>query len=98
MASIQTEKLHLDFRVNREAKELIEKAAIASNQTLDDFALTTLLKTSEPILERQQITQLSHKDRERFLALLDEADALEPNAALRRAALRYKRQKATYKI
>lgn len=80
----------LDVRLNREAKEAIEKAASACGQSVTDFTISTLLRSAQEVLTRQQDIHLSAQDRDRFLAALDAG--AEPNRALRRAAERYKRQ------
>jgi uncharacterized protein (DUF1778 family) len=77
----------IDFRVNRRAKTLIEKAAALRGQSLSDFAKITLLSTARHVLRQHQQTVLSDRDRDIFLALLD-ADA-KPNAALRKAVKAY---------
>ena len=90
MAELQKQSARLDFRLSLQAKEKIEQAAVASGQTVSDFAVSTLLKSAEEILENQQQRQLSDRDRDLFLQLLDAAS--RPNAALRRAATRYKKR------
>ena len=79
----------LDIRLNPQAKEKIEQAAVVSHQSVTDFVVTSLLRASEQALERQQMIRLTNRDRDRFLAAL-EADA-KPNRALRKAAVRFKR-------
>ena len=56
---------------------------------MSDFATTTLVEESRRVLEDAQVLQLSARDREVFLALLDND---EPNAALSEAANEYRRQ------
>ena len=90
MAELQKQNARLDFRLSLQAKEKIEQAAVASGQTVSDFAVSTLLKSAEEILERQEQRQLSDRDRDLFIQLLDAAP--RPNAALRRAATRYKKR------
>ena len=75
--------LNLYFHLPLEAKEVIERAAVALGQNLTDFALGAMLKTAHEVLEQQQQRKLSDRDRDVFLAMLD-ADA-EPNDALRNA-------------
>ena len=82
----------LDFRLNRQVKEVIERAAAVSGQSVSDFALSALYRTAKEVLEREQTTRLSNRDRDIFLAMLD-SDA-KPNEALKRAAKRYKSRRA----
>jgi uncharacterized protein (DUF1778 family) len=92
MSDLQKSGARLDFRLPSSAKEIIEQAAVVSGQTVSDFAVTTLVKSAQEVLERQKLRQLSDRDREIFLQLLDQPP--RPNAALRRAAARYKKQRA----
>ena len=79
----------LDIRLNPQAKEKIEQAAVVSHQSLTDFVVTSLLRVSEETLQRQRMIHLSNRDRDLFLTAL-EADG-RPNRALRKAAERFKR-------
>ena len=79
----------LDIRLNQQAKEKIEQAAVVSHQSVTDFVVTSLLRASEEALERQQMIRLTDRDRDLFLAAL-EAD-VRPNRTLRKAAERFKR-------
>jgi len=79
----------LDFRLNSEAKRVIEQAAALSGQTVKQFAVSTLVQSAEEVLERRRTIHLSNRDRDLFLALLDSDEG--PNEALRGAAERFKR-------
>ena len=61
----------MGFRLSRDAKERIEKAALVSGQSLNDFAVATLVRESEEVLARHGTTVLSERDRDLFLELLD---------------------------
>jgi uncharacterized protein (DUF1778 family) len=76
----------LNIRLNAQAKEKIEQAAVVSHQSVTDFVVTSLLRASEEALQRQQAIRLTDRDRNLFLAAL-EAD-VRPNRALRKAAER----------
>lgn len=78
----KSENIH--FRVSPDAKELIEKAIVASGQSLTDFATRSLLESATEVLEREYMTTLSNRDRDKLLAILDADD--EPNESLRQAA------------
>lgn len=80
--SSKSQNIH--FRVSPNEKEIIEKAVVVSGQSLTDFATRSLLNAANEILEREYVTTLSNRDRDRLLAMLD-ADN-EPNEALRQAA------------
>ena len=79
----------LDIRLNSNVKEQIEQAAAVSHQSITDFVVTSLLRASEEALERQQLIQLTNRDRDLFLAALD--SDVRPTRALRKAAERFKR-------
>jgi uncharacterized protein (DUF1778 family) len=85
----RTRAARLDIRLNPQAKEKIEQAAVVSHQSLTDFVVTSLLRVSEETLQRQRMIHLSNHDRDLFLTAL-EGDC-RPNRALRKAADRFKR-------
>ena len=80
----------LNFRLPADLKEVIEEAAASLGQSVSDFAVSTLVQQARSVIEQQHITTLSNRDRDRFIALLDDAEA-RPNAALVKAAKRYKK-------
>lgn len=77
----------LEFRLSREAKERIEKAALASGQSVSDFAASTLLREAGTVLASHHVTVLSERDWNTFSELLQNPPA--PNHALKAAAARY---------
>lgn len=81
----------INVRLNSELKKTIEDAAAELGQSISDFAISTLVQTARRILHEQQVTRLSERDRERFMALLDD-ESTKPNGALVKAAKRYKKQ------
>jgi uncharacterized protein (DUF1778 family) len=78
----------IEFRLSAEAKRQIERAALVSGRTITDFAKDVLTREAKAVLETHELVQLSDRDRDAFLALLD-ADPT-PNAALVAAAQRQK--------
>ena len=81
----------INFRLSNELKQTIEDAAAEMGQSVSDFAVSTLVQTARKILHDQQVTRLSDRDRQHFLAILD-GEASKPNDALVAAAKRYKKQ------
>lgn len=81
----------INFRLSHELKQTIEDAAAEMGQSVSDFAVSTLVQTARKILHDQQVTRLSDRDRQRFLAILD-GESSKPNDALVKAAKRYKKQ------
>lgn len=71
----------LNIRLAAELKKLIEDAALYEGQTVSDFAIATLVRAAHEVIHRHTVTVLSNRDRDRFLALLDDAN-LQPNQAL----------------
>ena len=79
-----------NFRLPAEIKDRIEKAAIISGVTVTDFAINVLANSAAEVLEKQYTRTLSDRDRDIFLAMLDED--VEPNEALLKAVEEYKRR------
>jgi uncharacterized protein (DUF1778 family) len=79
----------LNFRLPTELKETIEQAAACLGQSVSDFAVSTLVQTARTVIEQDNGTRLSNKDRDLFLSLLDHKD-LRPTRALAAAARKYK--------
>jgi uncharacterized protein (DUF1778 family) len=91
MANENTKEARINFRLPTDLKAVIEQAATAMGQSMSDFAIATLVKGSQAVLQQSQTTVLSNSDRKAFMALLDAADA-KPNRALTQAAKRYKKR------
>lgn len=80
----------LNFRLASHLKEVIEEAAASLGQSVSEFAVGTLVQHARSVIEQRNVTVLSNRDRDRFIELLDDADA-RPNATLSRAAKKYKK-------
>ncbi len=80
----------LDVRLGEEQKKLIERAAGFLGQTISAFTVATLVHQAEQVVERFGMLRLSDRDRDAFLAALDNAP--QPNAKLRKAAKRHAKQ------
>jgi uncharacterized protein (DUF1778 family) len=78
----------LSIRVPAELKTMIEAAAACLGQSVSGFAVSTLAQAARTVIEQGHVTRLSGRDREAFMAILDDADA-QPNKALKAAAKRY---------
>ena len=81
----------LDVSVPGHLKQMLEEAASRHGQTIDQFAVSTLTRAAQEVIQQHDRTELSNRDRDIFLALLDDVDA-QPNAVLREAAQQYNRQ------
>ena len=82
----------LNFRLPAEIKQTIEDAAACLGQSVSDFAVSTLGQTARNVLQQENVTRLSRRDRDLVAALLDNEDA-RPNQALAAAAKRYKKRR-----
>jgi uncharacterized protein (DUF1778 family) len=83
----------LNFRLPTELKETIEQAAARLGQSVSDFAVSTLVQTARTVIEQENETRLSNRDRDLFLSLLDQKN-LRPTRALAAAARKYKKRRA----
>ncbi len=93
MASDAKNDARLNFRLSSELKQTIQQAAAHLGQSVNDFAVSTLVETARRVIEQHHVTQLSNRDRDRFISLLDDASA-EPNRALVDAVEKYQEGRA----
>jgi len=91
MATTAKNDARLDFRLPSDLKRVIEEAAAQLGQSVSDFAVSALVRTARNVIQEGNVTDLSRRDRDVFVALLNNADA-NPAEALTRAAKRYRRQ------
>lgn len=89
MASVGKKNARIDFRLPNELKEVIEQAATLRGQSLSEFAVSTLISSAHQVIQESRITKLSNRDRDIFIALVDDPDA-RPNDELVKAAREYK--------
>lgn len=87
--TISSKSGNIHFRVSSDAKEIIDKAVIASGQSLTEFATRSLLNSATELLEREYSTVLSNRDRDRLLKMLDAYT--KPSKGLREAAKIHKK-------
>ena len=71
-----------------DARQLVGDQDHRRTQTVTQFAIATLVKAAHESIQHAALTELSIRDRDVFLEMLD-SDA-EPNAALKKAAKRYR--------
>lgn len=91
MATATKNDARMNFRLPLDLKRLIEDAAVCQGQSVTDFAVTSLIQVARTVLDQHNVTRLSNRDREVFLAMLDNRNA-KPNKALLKAAKLYKEQ------
>jgi uncharacterized protein (DUF1778 family) len=75
------------------AAEELQQRIAALGQTISEFTISTVVREARQVLQDAQITHLTNRDRDAFLAALESIDA-KPNDALKSAAKRYKRRTA----
>lgn len=91
----------VELQVRREQLKLIEDAAFASGQSVNDFLAAAFVRLSQDILAREPLISsgverprlLTDRDRDIILALMEDDDQ-EPNEALKAAAKDYRRKLA----
>jgi len=84
---------HLHLRLSIEDKANLERAAVIRGVSVSEFARAALIETARGILDERGTTILTNRDRDAFLAALDDT-ASRPNKSLRRAAARYKQRQS----
>ena len=90
MSSTVESNAPLDLRLPGSLRPIVERAATHLGQTVNEFAAATVVRSAYDVIEQHERTLLSNRDRDSFLALLDDTEA-EPNDALREAASQYRR-------
>ena len=83
-------KTRLDFRLDTDAKEVITQAAHISGKSLSEFAVSSLVRSAQEVLERHQTITFSNQDFDAFLEAAESEE--EPSAALMEAAERYRQR------
>ena len=78
-----TNTARVEFRLPPDSKDLIEQAAQLLGLTLTEFASSRLVSLAKQTIQEHNITKLTNRDRDIFLAMLDTDE--EPNAALKAA-------------
>ncbi|MEX0728876.1 MAG: DUF1778 domain-containing protein [Planctomycetaceae bacterium] len=91
MATAGKKDARLNLRLPDEARVVIERAAAVLGQSVEQYALSTLIMDAQTILSENAVTVLSDRDRDRLLAILDDEDS-KPNQALMEAAEYYKKE------
>lgn len=86
----RTSKGRLSLQLPETAVRAIELAAAELGQSPSEFAAASLLKSAHEVIEQVRVTKLTLRDFEQFTELLNDVDA-KPNAALMRAAERYRK-------
>jgi uncharacterized protein (DUF1778 family) len=94
MATTVRNDARLNLRLRSNLKQVIEEAAEELGQSVSDFAVAAIVQAARQVIQQRNATDLSNRDRDRLLALLEDTDA-KPNKSLRRAAQKYKQRVKT---
>jgi uncharacterized protein (DUF1778 family) len=78
--TITTESARINLRTSPEAKALIERAAAIMGSTVSGFMLQNAYEAATRVVAQQEVITLSDRDRDAFLAMLDNPP--EPTQAL----------------
>lgn len=87
-----TKQRRFDMRLDAQQKRLLERAAAIKGVRLTEFVRSNLLDRAREVVEREETTVLSDRDRETFLRILDAGAG--PNEALKRAWKRSRARRA----
>lgn len=79
-ANPSSEAARINLRTSPEVKALIERAAALMGTTVSSFISQTMYETSQRVVAEQDTLTLSDRDRDAFLAALDNPPA--PTQAL----------------
>ncbi len=85
-----SQNARLDVRLSEDSKRLIEQAAGLLGVSVSSFTVSAVVREAEEVVERFGMLRLSDRDRDIFLAALDNPP--EPNEKLRAAAKRHARE------
>jgi uncharacterized protein (DUF1778 family) len=88
-----TKNARLNIRLPRKMKRTIEDGAALAGQTVNEFAVSILVRNALDLIQEHHRTLLTNRDRDAFVELLDRTDA-KPNKALAAAARKYRKQSA----
>ena len=82
----RTESARINLRTSPEAKALIERAAALMGTTVSGFMMQNAYEAAQRLLAQHETITLSDRDRDTFLAALENPP--EPTEALRRLMAR----------
>jgi len=81
----------LNFRLAPEIKARVARAATIVGQDLTEFAVSTLSRKADEVLEKHDNVLLGSEDYQFFLDALSEEKVSEPSAKSKKAADKYRR-------
>ncbi|MDD2750911.1 type II toxin-antitoxin system TacA family antitoxin [Acidithiobacillus thiooxidans] len=87
-ASTRIERL--GFRLDKETKEMVERAAYLARRKVSDFCVSALINVARQTIAEHETLVLSDNDREAFFDAL--INPPEPSEHLKRAMLEHERR------
>lgn len=78
----------LEARLSRAQKDLIQHAADLLGRTLTDFVISSSQETAQRVIREHEIVSLTTRESRNFVDAL--SNPPKPNAALKKAARRYR--------
>jgi len=88
MTKYANKEERLQVRLDRDAKQVLEKAARYENQTLSGFVLTKALDEARQVIDRHEILRINEQDWGQVMAAIDNPPPA--NEALKRAHKRHR--------
>lgn len=86
----KTRDARLEARMTTDQKALLQHAANLAGRTLSEFVVASAQEAAARVIQEHETARLSRKEQIAFVSAL--LDAPAPNARLRKAAAKYRRQ------
>ena len=86
----KAKKSRVDFRIDQDQKELLERAASLKGLSLSSYLLSNSIEAAIKDIESHEKLVLSDNDRDLFLSLMENPP--EPNEALKSAMRRFQEE------
>lgn len=85
------EQSRMNFRLSREVKQRVAKAAAITGQDLTEFAVAALSEKADEVIERHDQLLLGSEDYNFFLEVLEDKHPSKPSEHSLKAAAEYRR-------
>jgi uncharacterized protein (DUF1778 family) len=86
----KTRNARLEARVSTDQKELFQRAATLTGQTLSEFVIDSTQKAAAKVVQEHDLIRLSREEQIAFVSAL--LNAPEPGTRLRKAAENYRQK------
>lgn len=88
-AQDKSRSARLEARITADQKALIERAAAYAGRSVTDFVVGAISAAAQAVIQEQELIRLNRAESKAFVSALLKPAA--PNAALRRAARKYRK-------